>query len=243
MKRVDSIAAYLNKSDADILILQEVFHKRARKRLSKLLESKYPDQTMVGPKTIWGVPSGVMICGTWDHLGIGEFHRSFNNGTGSDNLADKGIIMNVYKIDSTMVNIIGTHLQAGGGGKREKIRMEQLDIIKKLNHTIADSEVVIYAGDFNIDYNSNFYDSIEVKLNSTNLLPDGALKHTANFTDHDLMNSEGTPKWIDFILLRRSEWARISDSRIEEPRQIIDDQKERLSDHNPIISTIVITSQ
>ena len=38
MERVDSVAKFLIKSNADILVLQELFHRRARIRISKLLK-------------------------------------------------------------------------------------------------------------------------------------------------------------------------------------------------------------
>ena len=37
LDRVDSIVKYLENSNADILVLQEVFHKKARRKLTKQL--------------------------------------------------------------------------------------------------------------------------------------------------------------------------------------------------------------
>lgn len=53
MKRVDSIAHYLYNSDADIIIVQEAFHRRARKRLDDKLKLNYCAYTAAGPKSFF----------------------------------------------------------------------------------------------------------------------------------------------------------------------------------------------
>ena len=58
LKRVDSIAASLLNMDVDVIVLQEVFHKKSRKRLIAALSKSYPFYTKMGRKSFWGVPSG-----------------------------------------------------------------------------------------------------------------------------------------------------------------------------------------
>ena len=44
MERAQEIADYLKNSEADVLVLQELFHSRARKVLRKALKETYPYQ-------------------------------------------------------------------------------------------------------------------------------------------------------------------------------------------------------
>lgn len=61
MNRVSEIGDYLEGSGADVLVLQEVFHRKARKALKKQLKSTYPYQTKKGPVSWLGIPSGVVF--------------------------------------------------------------------------------------------------------------------------------------------------------------------------------------
>ena len=68
----------------------------------------------------------------------------------------------------------------------------------------------------------------------------GEIRKTANFSDHDLMTVSGEEKWIDFIFLRNTLRANIIETRIYEAKY--DDQEigVRFSDHNAIVSKIVL---
>jgi phospholipase C len=61
LERVQPIAEKIIELDPDVIVLQEVFHKKARKKLIASLESHYPYFTTRG-KTSWlGVSSGLLI--------------------------------------------------------------------------------------------------------------------------------------------------------------------------------------
>ena len=62
LERVDSIAKYLSDTDADVLVLQEVFHRKSRKKLIGHLKEKYPFFTSMGPKSFFRIPSSGGIC-------------------------------------------------------------------------------------------------------------------------------------------------------------------------------------
>ena len=61
MDRVSEIGNYLKTSGADVLVLQEVFHSKARRALKSQLKNTYPYQTKKGPVSWLGIPSGVVI--------------------------------------------------------------------------------------------------------------------------------------------------------------------------------------
>jgi endonuclease/exonuclease/phosphatase family metal-dependent hydrolase len=239
MDRVESIAAYMESSNADVLVLQEVFHRRARKRMVKNLSKNYPHHTSVGPTTIWGVNSGVMI---FSKRKIDDEKRiSFKGGIGSDRMARKGAVAATLHIRHHKIHIIGTHMQAGGGKKREEVRKRQLRRIKKLTEQLDSSGIFIFAGDFNIRKDSRMFQSLQDSLDCNTLLPEGDLQSTCSFSDEDDSESQSTAKWIDFILIRdKKEKVKQEKVWIDEPRANIRGKRVRISDHNPIFSRILL---
>lgn len=241
MHRVDSIAAFLDTSDADVLVLQEVFHRRARKRLCSILDSTYTYKTARGPVSFWGVPSGVLVFSKYP---ITEHRfKPFKRATGSDRMARKSVVRTEIEVNGKPLEIYGTHMQAGGGGKRKRIRQNQLNAIQTFALNGNDSVPQIFAGDFNISAESSAKDSITEKLEVE--LPEVSGKHrfTANFRDQQLMSGSGSPKWIDFILLKGRGSARCVYTEIKEPRMKVAGKSKRISDHNPIVSTIELNEK
>lgn len=240
MSRVDSISDYLKHSNHDILVLQEVFHRKARKKLISELKNTYPHATTRGPSSFWGVSSGVLILSKFpiEKTSFQEFRKA----KGSDALAKKGVMRANVRIGNELVQVYGTHLQAGGGEKRHKIRQKQLNLIRRFVEHEEDSAIQIVAGDFNIQGYSAAFDSVAHKLEVELPKLSGERKHTANFGDQDLFETSGNAKWIDFIFLRRHRKSTVIETEIEEPRMQVETDFKRLSDHNPIISKIEIDS-
>ncbi len=242
LERVDSISAYMEKTNADILVLQEVFHRRARKKIVKNLSKSYPHHTSAGPTTIWGVNSGVMI---FSKRKIDQEKRiSFREGKGSDRMARKGAVAATLHIRQHKVHIIGTHMQAGGGKKREEIRKRQLKRIKKLSQALDSTGIFIFAGDFNIRKDSKMFQSLQDSLDCQTLLPYGDIQSTCSFPDVDDADTNVTGKWIDFILIReKKEKVKQEKVWIEEPKAKIRGKRVRISDHNPIFSRIILKKE
>lgn len=233
LERVGGIGDYLNKTQADVLVLQEVFHNRARKRLIEALQANYPYQTKVGKTSFFGVSSGVLI---FSKLPIrNERHIYFKRAILADRLAVKGGVLAEIDFHGLVIDIIGTHLQAGGGETGIEIRKEQL---KDLLQLTAEDRPTVFAGDFNIAQQSDAFGVMLEILNCETVDPAGQLRYTANFSDHGLMKSSGLPKWIDFILTRRLGNVKIVDSYIEQPMYQVGEAFERLSDHNPIVGFV-----
>ena len=239
MDRVYEIGSYLNNSGADVLVLQEVFHGRARRALRKELKSIYPYQTKKGPVTWLGIPSGVVFFSKMPI--VKEKRISFSFSQGSDRLAKKGAVLVTFEKNGQQINILGTHLQAGSEISRKKIRTTQIDEIKNIVNEIDSSSVLIYAGDFNIHKESKMFDRLKNKLKSNNPKLNEQSKSfaTANFKDNSLYPTTGKPSWIDFIMIRRA--MRVSQKAlwVEEPRGKKRRKNKRLSDHNPVVSIVV----
>ena len=233
-ERVDSIAAHILAMDADVIALQEVFHKRSRKRLIKALSKTYPFHTSMGKKSFWGVPSGNCIFSK-DSIHSEEFVY-FHRATSSDKLAKKGAIMIEIVHGNERFKISGTHLQAGGGEEGAHIRKSQVDQIASLEKRRSNEATTLFAGDFNIPYADTLFEYTLQHLDAITHEPINQTIGTANFDDHDLTGASGPPKWIDFILLKSKGAVRIKRSHIVEPRCFFGGKFERISDHNPIIT-------
>lgn len=233
-ERVDSIAEQILGMNADVVVLQEVFHKKSRRRLIKSLSETYPFHTAMGRKTFWGVPSGNCLFSK-DSIRSQQFIY-FKRATSSDKLAKKGAIMIEIEHGNHSFSISGTHLQAGGGAEGAQIRKSQVDQIAALAAQQPTSTTSLFAGDFNIQYADTLFDYVLENLEAITAQPSNQPVGTANFSDHTLTNASGSPKWIDFILLKSEGLVQFVSSRIEEPRCMYQGRFERISDHNPIIT-------
>lgn len=234
MGRVDSIGNYLIETDADILVLQEVFHRKSRKQLTKYLNETFPFHTSVGPTSFFGISSGVMIFSK--HKIKAEKHISFKRARGSDRMAKKGAVLAVVEVRDKEVQIIGTHLQSGMGEKKAGIRRKQVLRLKQLEE--QNDVNAIFVGDFNITWNSMAYIELLSDLNCMNDTLSGEYIHTANFAGQKLYDPTQLPRWIDFILVNNSSLCEFLGTQIEQPLCEFQGEKCRISDHNPIRSTI-----
>lgn len=238
MNRVNEIGSYLKNSGADILVLQEVFHRRAGRELKKQLKETYPYQTKKGPVTWLGIPSGVVFFSKMPILK--EKRISFSFSKGSDRLAKKGAVLVTFEKNGQQICILGTHLQAGSKKSKRKIRSSQIDQISNAVKDVDSNSILIYAGDFNIRKESTTFSKLKEKLNFKNpKLKDQSMgRATANFSDNGLYPVKGKPSWIDYILIRRSSKVEQKSLWIEEPRGKKNRKNKRLSDHNPIVSIV-----
>ena len=239
MKRVEPIGEYLIQTAADIIILQEAFHKKAKRTLIKKLQQLYPYYTSPGPISFWGVSSGVLIFSK--HPLLEEAFISFNSGTGSDKLARKGLVHVAFNFHNKRVDVFGTHLQAGISNKCKLIRKQQVMVLKKASYSVDPSNGLILAGDFNFTPNGDLFAFLKKTLDIEVSVLDSEVKHSANFPDQDLFSVQGNPVWIDFILLRQSQWLEQTRIWIEEPRERKGEIWTRISDHNPITAVFQLT--
>lgn len=238
MDRVSEIGNYLKNSEADVLVLQEVFHRRARRKLKKQLKGTYPYQTKKGPVTWLGIPSGVVLFSKMPI--VKEKTLSFSFSKGADRLAKKGAILVTFEKNGQEISILGTHLQAGSDLSRKKIRNQQINQITKVLNEIDSNQILIYAGDFNIQNKSNMFVKLKNKLKSNNpKLNKSSRSATANFKDNNLYPVTGKPVWIDYIMIRRAEKVLQKSLWVEEPRGKNRRKNKRLSDHNPVLSIVV----
>ena len=235
MNRVSHIADYIIGCGADIVVLQEVFHKRARRRMIQKLEGRFNYFTSQGPKSVFGVGSGVMIFSK--HPMIEEKFVSYSKSRGADACAKKGVIIVKIRSPQKEIYVAGTHLQAGSYSAAKRVRKSQLSELANAINSISDSSFLILAGDFNITPDDQLFaylsGSLKVKL--PDLSP--PLNATANFSDQDLFPVDGKPVWIDYIFLKETQKGKQKKTWIQEIRSI---ENERFSDHNMVCSIFEI---
>ena len=231
MDRVSSIGNYLICSGADVIVLQEVFHRRARKKLLQELDDCYQYHTSLGPTSFFGVSSGVIIFSK--HPIIEEKFVSYSKSKGADGLAKKGAVLAKIRFGKQDVHIVGTHLQAGYSSAAKSVQKSQLAELGNAVNLIGDSSIVILAGDFNITPDEKLFaylsNTLEVEL--PDLSP--PFYATANFADQDLFPAEGDPVWIDYIFLKTTTRAKQKSTWIE---RIFAKNWNRFSDHDMIYS-------
>ena len=231
MDRVSSIGNYLIYSGADVIVLQEVFHRRARKRLLQELDDWYEYHTSLGPTSFFGVSSGVLIFSK--HPIIEEKFVSYVKSKGADGLAKKGAVLAKIRFSNQDVHIVGTHLQAGASSAAKSVQQSQLAELANAVNLIGDSSIVILAGDFNITPDEKLfaYLSSSLQVDLPDLSP--PFYATANFADQDLFPAEGEPVWIDYIFLKKTTRARQKSTWIE---RVFLKNWDRFSDHDMIYS-------
>tara|TARA_Y100001978_G_C23681745_1_gene429473 strand:+ start:649 stop:1383 length:735 start_codon:yes stop_codon:yes gene_type:complete len=238
MNRVPEISKYLLTSSADVIVLQEAFHRKARQKLISVLSDKYPFHTQRGPVSFWGVSSGLLIFSNKPILN--QSNTSFSRARVSDRLAKKGVISIKIEVNNQDVHIFGTHLQTGGAEKSIEIQKAQLKTIESLVKKTAFSSLIIYAGDFNIHPDEKIFEFLSNRLSIKLPVLDSVYKSTANYSDQDLYPVEGDPVWIDYVFLKTTTRGKQIRTWIEEPRVSLDGKSIRLSDHNPIFSVLEI---
>lgn len=145
--RAIEIANYINQSGYEIIVFQEAFFPPARKKLSKLIEEKYPYQ--YGPANPSGLSlktsSGIFIVSQIP-LKVLETIQ-YNTCNGADCFAKKGAMLVEGVFNGNTFQLLGTHLNAGGP---QWLREEQFKMMNTLLNDFQKLNVPqIVAGDMN----------------------------------------------------------------------------------------------
>jgi endonuclease/exonuclease/phosphatase family metal-dependent hydrolase len=114
-QRAKAIVAQLKDSQADIVVLQELFYKKTRKLITKELQAIYPYQTTVlNPRAVsLKSNGGVLIMSKHPFIQTAQ-HIRFSARKGIDRMARKGAMWVEIAYKGKKVQVVGTHLQAWG---------------------------------------------------------------------------------------------------------------------------------
>ncbi|MCS6979471.1 MAG: sphingomyelin phosphodiesterase [Flavobacteriales bacterium] len=201
LKRVQPIAAHLLADSADVLVLQEAFDNVANRRLLKALRPLYPYH--VGPankKGAFKISSGILIVSRYPLKELGTV--DFRSCEKEDCWARKGGLLVELSWQGRRIQVLGTHLEAGGG---REIKMEQYGELAGLVQKFRENGVPqLLCGDFNTRKTDDY---LYPRMLQTLEAEDGPLSGDLQYTSDHLLNDMSTYRpedreVIDFIFYK-----------------------------------------
>ena len=189
-QRASLIAALLAKEDYDVIVFQEAFNPKAREIIADGLSEKYPYQ--VGPlndkKGLLKTNSGVWILSSMPLTTLKEIE--YRDCAGFDCNAHKGAAILEGVKNGHAFQIVGTHLQAFDGEKRENIRIKQYQQMRDelLVPFERDDVPQFVCGDFNTIKKSKRYVPMLELLNAD----DGPLNTSITYAELNKKQTETT---------------------------------------------------
>jgi endonuclease/exonuclease/phosphatase family metal-dependent hydrolase len=157
--RLAALIVALQKTNADVVLLTEMWHFGYVKELTSKLTKTWPYWIVppTGKRRGCVLPSGLLLLSKF-RIGIFEFFP-FRNYTGIDAWAEKGILL-AYLGNGTCV--LATHLQAPYvGHPNNEVRLKQLE---QLIDCVKQYPVDIVMGDFNLNDTGSKFAMLEKAL-------------------------------------------------------------------------------
>ena len=233
--RAPRIIQYLNNTNFDIVILQELFDQSITKKFSQDLSINYPYiLSPIKEGFTVKMTSGVMILSKYPYELI--VHEIFNVSKKTDNSAQKACSLIRININGKKILVGGTHLDS----RNEESRISQSKLTKEriIAPFINDTVPMFLAGDFNINKSSASYDSLSTLFDLENYPLKDNRPYT--FDEFNSWNEKGYKAWIDFIFYQKTKKIEVLDQYILRPVMIYKKTKMDLSDHYQIVLTAVI---
>ena len=233
--RISKIIQYLNSTNFDILVLQEVFDKAISKKLQNDLKIKYPySLTPQKEGFTLKLSSGVMILSKYP-IQLKE-HVIFNVSQKIDKAAQKGCSLVEININEKIIYVAGTHLDSKSHESRNlQYQITSEKIIKPYSN---DSIPLFIVGDFNTNFNSPDYDNMMTYLKLKNHELNDDRPYT--FDEFNTWNKKGYKSWIDFVFYHENKKIEILDQYILRPVMKFKKAKMDLADHYQLVLKLVI---
>ena len=233
--RLPEIIKYLEKSDYDLIVLQEVFDLQMKKKLEKKLKKNYP-HIQLPIKKGWGIKlsNGVMFLSKHPIELIDKV--IFNVSKKSDRMAQKGCALIEIRFLGQKILVAGTHLDSKGQETRDKqyqmIKDKIIDPYKSLEKNF------LLAGDLNTEVKSKAFERM-IQLFD---LENSTLKEARPYT-YDGNNSWITydnKGWIDYILHQLTPNNKVINQYIIRPKMSYKNSTMDLADHYGIVLEIMM---
>lgn len=205
--RMEILLQQIRTFDYDVIVFTESFDSTYEARIKQSLSS-YPYQSKVLNGSFWTGTHGHFINGGVFLVSKHQFEATtqiFQNGVHSDQYASKGFIHAKFNhfIDGHRINIIATHLQAHHTKEAIEVRQKQLDyLLEYAKENIPCNEIVLLAGDINIDYYSEEFELLKHKGGIDKLTLIGSLKYSFDSESNDYLfatQSEPKAELIDYV--------------------------------------------
>jgi endonuclease/exonuclease/phosphatase family metal-dependent hydrolase len=232
-ERASSIGKVLKESDYDVIVFQEAFQRKARKKIFNQLKESFPYQA--GPanqKLIsYRTNSGLWIFSK--HPIVNTHSIVFKNRSGVDALSRKGGLIAEILVNEVPIQVAATHLQNSG---QAWIRQSQcVEFYNRLLKPFQkDGVPQIICGDFNINRErEEEYNFMLQALHANDGELAGEQKYTYDRVNNDLQVEKGTRKdLIDYILIYDANSQLLSTSRqVRILKQHWNSKHADLSDH------------
>ncbi len=218
MKRAQAISNKLNQASFDIVVFQELFHRRSRNLIARNLAAQYPYHTdILNRKSIaLKTNGGVMIFSRFPITQVKEIRYKARKGY--DRMARKGAMLAEIDVNGKSLQIAGTHLQAFGTDEILFAQYQQLaNELLAPNHKAGVPQLI--CGDFNTLKSLPASTSLNVSQNSLTTMPryekmistlqasdgelDGEQQYTMDRPFNDLCKKRKEFRLLlDYILLR-----------------------------------------
>ena len=234
-QRAEKIGEILRDSEYDVLVFQEAFHPAARRLIRQELNDVFPHQ--IGPanrKFSIKTNSGIWILSRYPmkELGVIDYEECVGF---DDCFARKGALLVELEYQGQPVQILGTHLQAGGP---HIVRHSQYREMRELLDRYARAGVPqLVCGDMNTNQvDAENYSIMMETLDANDGPLTGELQFTADGVRNDLCGGGSrNRKVIDYIFVR-NKGVRVDSVRRWIPiiRKRWSAQHADLSDHNPV---------
>ena len=225
----------------DVILFQELFYS-SRGNMLAIMASEYPYQSAFvtnndsnmfdgGIKTISRYPI------------LEEKQWVFNQCTGADCVADKGIMYTKIDKHGHKIHIFNTHLSSTNSIKAKQLRLQQFSKLREVVITlqIPEDETIIFAGDLNVD-KLNQPDEYQNMLRILDVEEPTYASSLASFNPKlNLFNSYSEIEHLDYILISNNHKKPLSNiNRTKVLRSHIDALWGYwdLSDHFPIYATL-----
>ncbi|MGQ5525443.1 sphingomyelin phosphodiesterase [Chitinimonas sp. PSY-7] len=140
-----------NARNFDAVVFSEAFDNSCRDRLRAGLRADFPYQTQVVDKDNIFEDGGVFIASRWPIAG--ERQMVYSQCTGTDCLANKGVMMVEIIKHGKAYHIAGTHTQAWNSDAQRAMRLSQLTSMRQFvdQQRPPATDALFYAGDLNVD--------------------------------------------------------------------------------------------
>ncbi len=189
----------------DALVLQEAFVDSWREALIAELKDAYPYRgDLVGRNGAGGLAlrqnGGIVILSRWPI--VREATMTFGETcSGTDCLADKGVAYAAIRKGERTYHVFGTHAQSSFGVNVPYVRAAQFELFAAFvaGQEIPVDEVVLLAGDFNVDAASPELGSMLRTLRAS--WPPVVGRLTATWDPEHNEWADGRNLWLDYVLV------------------------------------------
>jgi len=204
--RAKAIGETLKDSDYDVIVFQEAFHHKARRKIEKLLEEKFPYQAGPANRKLISMKTNSGIWIFSKHPIRSTRSIIYKNRLGIDAFSRKGALLVEIEINHQRIQVAGTHLQNAGP---YWIKQQQCVEFyhRLLKPELKEDVPQIVCGDFNIKQkHEEEYRLMLQNLNAINGELSGEIKNSYNRAENDLHvdKTSNDADLIDYILVRNT---------------------------------------